>query len=353
MFRLFRTLFNVFRRSPKSTKKSTPPSRDTLLPPEGSNQNRHSDNTNSTAGKDTMTTRSPQSQSTSFENLKLVLNVLRAYIVTFGEPSTELEMRSLVGAIVANLAAVSIENKDLEAFIDKAIAAYESVGKDASLVDVTSQLLAEQVSVWLKEQETTVSNVISAYLQQFAPAETNWESDKVLSLVLTVIATLNDGSLSKSGGRALIEKVIDSFDLEQALSRWVAPEWIALAQKVASYTEKEDVQLEVQSIAWAYLQQFRSILSPQLIEQIMETGPLNLSPEEVFSGDLGEFSEMLYYKYQFIKSDPVVTKSHKAIAADVHQAVEDFKKRRPPIFNVTEGVKKNDLEIGSSLDSAT
>lgn len=378
MSRLFRALFSLFRRSPKRLpdqrspdqspdKQPERPTDPTVLPsrssqplPENPMPPENPTPTNNAPGNSTtnspVTLESPQPtaaerQQTSLKNLKLVLNVLRAYIVTFGQPGTELDLRAVIGAIVANLAVVSIENRELEAFIDKAIAAYESIGKEASLVDVTSQLLAEQVSVWLREQEATVGNVVSAYLQQFAPEESDWESNQILGLVQTIIATLNDGSLSKSGGRALIEKVVENFDVQQALSRWVAPEWIALAQKVASYTDKEDVQLEVQSVAWAYLQQFQAILSPQLIEQIMETGPLNLSAEEVMSGDLSEFSEMLYYKYQFLEADPVVTKSHLAIANDVHKAIADLKNRRPNSIDVTKGIE-GDLEISSPITGA-
>ncbi|MEL6554231.1 MAG: hypothetical protein AAFQ63_12320 [Cyanobacteria bacterium J06621_11] len=378
MSRLFRALFSLFRRSPKRLpdqrspdqspdKQPERPTDPTVLPsrssqplPENPMPPENPTPTNNAPGNSTtnspMTLESPQPtaaerQQTSLKNLKLVLNVLRAYVVTFGQPETELDLRAVIGAIVANLAVVSIENRELEAFIDKAIAAYESIGKEASLVDVTSQLLAEQVSVWLREQEATVGNVVSAYLQQFAPEESDWESNQILGLVQTIIATLNDGSLSKSGGRALIEKVVENFDVQQALSRWVAPEWIALAQKVASYTDKEDVQLEVQSVAWAYLQQFQAILSPQLIEQIMETGPLNLSAEEVMSGDLSEFSEMLYYKYQFLEADPVVTKSHLAIANDVHKAIADLKNRRPNSIDVTKGIE-GDLEISSPITGA-
>ncbi|MEL7144162.1 MAG: hypothetical protein AAGL08_18320 [Cyanobacteria bacterium J06573_11] len=378
MSRLFRALFSLFRRSPKRSpdqrspdqspdKQPERPTDPTVLPsrssqplPENPMPPENPTPTNNAPGNSTtnspVTLESPQPtaaerQQTSLKNLKLVLNVLRAYVVTFGQPETELDLRAVIGAIVANLAVVSIENRELEAFIDKAIAAYESIGKEASLVDVTSQLLAEQVSVWLREQEATVGNVVSAYLQQFAPEESDWESNQILGLVQTIIATLNDGSLSKSGGRALIEKVVENFDVQQALSRWVAPEWIALAQKVASYTDKEDVQLEVQSVAWAYLQQFQAILSPQLIEQIMETGPLNLSAEEVMSGDLSEFSEMLYYKYQFLEADPVVTKSHLAIANDVHKAIADLKNRRPNSIDVTKGIE-GDLEISSPITGA-
>lgn len=150
----------------------------------------------------------------SLESLKQVLNVLRAYSVTFGRPDTPLELRSVIGAIVANLTTVNVENRRLEAFMDEAIAAFDSLGMESSLVDVTSQMLAEQVSVWLSEQETTVRNVVSAYLQQFAPEDVAWDSTSLLGLVQTVVAALNDGSLSKSGGRALIGRVLASFDLE-------------------------------------------------------------------------------------------------------------------------------------------
>lgn len=283
----------------------------------------------------------------SLENLKQVLNVLRAYTVTFGRPDSPLDLRAVVGAIVANIDTVSIKNRRLEGFIDEVITAFDSLGKESSFVDVTAQLLAEQVHVWLQEQAATVSNVVSAYLQQFADAGKTWAPNQVLDLVQTVIATLNDGSLSKSGGRSLINKVISNFELDKAISQWVAPEWIALAQRVASYVNKGELQSELRSISWAYVQQFEAILSPQLLEQILERGPLNLSPAEVLSGDLNEFSDMLYYKFQLLEADPVVTKSHAEIAADVHRAIADFKKRSQPGIDVTKGIQTGDLEISS------
>lgn len=282
----------------------------------------------------------------SLESLKQVLNVLRAYSVTFGRPDTLLELRSVIGAIVANLTTVNVENRRLEAFMDEAIAAFDSLGMESSLVDVTSQMLAEQVSVWLSEQETTVRNVVSAYLQQFAPEDVAWDSTSLLGLVQTVVAALNDGSLSKSGGRALIGRVLASFDLDKALSTWVAPEWVAMAQRISSYLDKGDLQTELQAIAWSYIQQFQAILSPQLIEQIMERGPVNVSPAELLSGDLTDFSQMLYYKFQFLEADPAVTKSHIAIAVDVHNAIEAFREQRGPGVDVTEGIE-GDLEISS------
>lgn len=297
---------------------------------------------------------SPSSESSAsatspIENLKQVLNVLRAYVVTFGRPASEIELRAVIGAIVANLTTITIENSQLERFMDDAVAAFESLGTEASLVDVTAQLLAEQVSVWLREQESTVQNVVSAYLQQFAPDDAVWNSGEVISLVQTVIATLNDGSLSNSGGQVLVDRVIKAFDLEQSLSRWVAPEWVALAQRVANYVQHGDLQSEVRSIAWSYIQQFKAILSPQLIEQIAQNETLNVSPSEFLSGDLGEFSQMLYYKFQLLDADPVVTKSHEAIAANVHEAIAALQAQREPGLDVTKGIQSGDLEISSPL----
>ena len=290
-----------------------------------------------------------QKRKSVLDDLKPVLNVLRAYVVTFGQPDSEMELRAVVGAIVANLSEVTIENAELEGFTDEAIAAFKSLGVDPTLVDVGSQLLAEQVAVWRREQEATVTNVISAYLQQFAPDNADWKTAAVINLTQNVVATLNDGSLSRSGGRVLVDRVVDSFDLEKALSRWVAPEWIALAQRVANYVEKGDLQSELRSIAWAYVQQFQSILSPQLIERIMEEDSVTVTPEEFFSGSLTDFSEMLYYKFQLLQADPEVTKSHVAIAADVHRAVTQFKEQQPPGLDVTKGVQTDDLGISSPL----
>ncbi len=288
----------------------------------------------------------PVASKPKFENLKQVLNVLRAYVVTFGQPDSEAELRAVVGAVVANVATVTVENKDLEKFTTEAIAAFQSLGMEAALVDVSAQLLAEQVAVWLRDQEAMVKNVLSAYLQQFAPDNVEWRPENIVALTQTIVAILNDGSLSRSGGRALVSRVVVTFDLDEALSRWVAPEWVALAQQVASSLEKGSLQAELQSIAWAYIQQFQAILSPQLIEQIIQQGPINISPSELLSGDLTDFSQMLYYKFQLIEADPVVTKSHEAIAADLHRAVAGLQARRQPGLDATVG-HQEDLSIYS------
>lgn len=289
----------------------------------------------------------PSTQKSSIENLKPVLSVLRAYVMTFGRPAAEIELRAVVGAIVANLATVTIENSQLEGFIDEVLAAFDALGAEVSFADVTAQLLAEQTSIWLRQQEVTVSNVISAYLQQFAPNDAVWNSGALIGLVQTVIATLNDGSLSRSGGRVLVMRVMDAFDLDRSLSRWVAPEWVALAQQVASYLSYGELQLEVRSIAWSYIRQFQAILSPQLIEQIAESGPLTISPAELLSEDLGNFAQMLYYKFQLLEADPVVMKSHQEIAANLHRAIADFQAQRAPVLDVTRGIQTGDLEVSS------
>ena len=115
----------------------------------------------------------------------------------------------------------------------------------------------------------------------------------------------------------------------------------------STFQEAEADRVRILSEALPYIQQFQAILSPQLLEQILETGPLNLSPAEVLSGDLNEFSQMLYYKFQLLEADPVVTKSHEAIATDVHNAIAEFKKNQPPAVDLTTGVLTGDLEISS------
>ncbi len=362
MSELFRGFFNVFRQKDVAPVVFDPTAPDSAAPdPANGTTVSHRLSTADSSSLDSssdiaMTNQANQTNANQtnqpapdsrIENLKQVVNVLRAYSVTFGQPENELELRAVVGAIAASVATVSIENSKLEPFIDEVIAAYSSLGTDASLVDVSAQLLAERASIWLSEQETLVGNIMNAYLQQFAPEDADWQTSDIVGLAQTIIATLNDGSLSRSGGRELVKRVIATFDLERALSRWVAPEWIALAQRVASYAEKGDLQAELQSIAWAYVQQFRSILSPQLIEQIMEEGSMNVSASEFMSGDLGDFSKMLYYKFQLLEADPVVTKSHEQIAAEVHRSVEAFKAQNKINTDVTTGIQTGNLKISS------
>ena len=360
MLGILRRLFNIFRRSKTRPQNAlalqpaeplspaNPKADSTVIPTvELATAPRADQTDGSSLPVPAVPTQPTQPKNSKIKNLTQVLNVLRAYVLTFGQPASELELRSVVGAIVANLTTVEIENRQLEGFMDEAIAAFKSLGMEPSLVDVPAQLLAEQVVVWLAEQQTTVSNVISAYLQHFAPMEAAWNRGEILGLVQTVVATLNDGSLSRSGGRMLVDKVVESFDLNQALSRWVAPAWVALAQRVASYVGKGELQMEVRSIAWAYLQEFQAILSPQLIEQIVETGPLNLSPADVLAGNFDDFSQMLYYKFQLLESDPVVTKSHVAIASDIRQAITKLQSRQKSGLDVTKGIQTGDLEVSS------
>ncbi|EDX83896.1 hypothetical protein S7335_1593 [Synechococcus sp. PCC 7335] len=296
-----------------------------------------------------MTTRS--SLDSQIEDIKQVATVLQAYTTTFGQPDDELELRAIVGAIAASVATVSIENRKLELFIDRVIVAYRTLEPDALVVETGAQLLAEKASIWLKEQETAVRNIMNAYLQRFAPKDMDWQTSDTVGLAQTIIATLNDGSLSRSGSKALVRRAIASFDVEKALSHWVAPEWIALAQRIASYLERGKLQAELQSIAWAYVQQFQSILSPQLIEQIMKEGPMNVSASEFMSGDLSDFSQMLYYKFQLLEADPITTKSHEQIAVGVHRAVEAFKARHKTDIDLTKGILTGDLQVSSPFFS--
>ncbi len=349
MANLFRRFLNLFRR--KNAQTDAFEATDSLAGKSADNptdlSNRSTATPNSSSSLPAVAVTTQPSSDPRIENLKQVVNVLRAYSVTFGQPENELELRAVVGAIAAIVATVQIENSKLEPFIDEAIAAYNSLGTDASLVDVGAQLLAEKASVWLAEQENAVSNIMSAYLQQFAPEDADWQTSDIVGLAQIIIATLNDGSLSRSGGKELVKRVVNSFDIERALSQWVAPEWIALAQRVASYAEKGDLQAELQSIAWAYVQQFQSILSPQLIEQIMQEGPMNVSAAEFLSGDLGDFSRMLYYKFQLLEAEPIVNKTHEQIVADVHSAVEVYRERNKVNTDLTTGVQDGNLSVGS------
>ena len=345
---MFRWLRRLFRRSKRSER---PPDRTVNShpnkPDERENANKAPVTSSTDQSVENQPVKKPPPRKSALGDLKPVLNVLRAYVVTFGQPESEMELRAVIGAVVANLSTVTVENAQLEGVTDEAIAAFKSLGLDPTLVDVSAQLLAEQVAVWRREQEATVTNVISAYLQQFAPDNVDWKTGAILNLTQTVVATLNDGSLSRSGGRVLVDRVVESFDLEQALSRWVAPEWVALAQRVANYVEKGDLQMELRSIAWAYVQQFQAILSPQLIEQIMAEGSVTVSPAEFFSGNLTDFSRMLYYKFQLLEADPVVQKSHQEIAVEVHEAIAQHQAGQQPGLDVTKGIKTGDLEISS------
>ena len=134
MFRLFRALFNIFRRPQQSPERpkispgnqSNPqpaPASKPAVPQDPSPDNRTESTVPPSSPNPPMSLETPSSpkptptpspstpRQSSFANLKQVLNVLRAYTVTFGRPDTPLALRAVVGAIVANLTTASVASR--------------------------------------------------------------------------------------------------------------------------------------------------------------------------------------------------------------------------------------------------
>ena len=191
MFRLFRSFFNIFRRKPKApdrpnivlgkTPEPTPNPTETpeeaatrsgTDPAENSSPTTPSEMPSERPSENSITSSRPRRP--SFENLKQVLNVLRAYTVTFGRPGTPLELRAVVGAIVANLTTVDVKNSQLEAFMDEAIAAFQQV------VGLSEAIRRQQAMEILPPRLEATYRALAVLLQQSAR---NSEAQRVLSLI--------------------------------------------------------------------------------------------------------------------------------------------------------------------------
>lgn len=275
-----------------------------------------------------------------------VLEALPVFQQMFGLPESDVELRSRIGALLTIMDGVQMPSTEVEAVIDQILLVTQNraVNETGRWVKAARQ--------WLHQQGNELEQLVSAYVQSFAREIDRHELVQVAS---TAVAVLNDGKLSPSEGRQLASQLVKTFDLDTALARVVPSNLIALAQRVAQYRSKAALETDIFAIAQAYLQQFGGLITPALMKQVIQKGTLNLSPEELLSGnwdDLGGIDSVartFVFKLQLLEADPPITKTAQQIAQQVHDTVTKFNRSHSAI-DLTQPVRDDDdLSLSSPL----
>jgi tellurite resistance protein len=282
----------------------------------------------------------PTTTISSTNHLYKLLEALQLYTETFGKPKSDLDLKATVAALMTVMGVSAAAVGDLDAFAQKAVDAF----KKKQVLQTQLTEIVKQAQGWLQKQEGDLLNVVSSYVQQFAPAITQSELIDVLPVAIAILNS--DGKVSPAEGKFLIQKVLGAFDLDLALRRWIPPQFIDIAHRVANYRKKATFESALFSLVQAYLLKFQPLLNPELIQQIIATGSANIDPKNLTAGDIQDIAKTVVFKMKLLEASPPTTKTDLQMAEDIHKAIQAFKSKRPS-FDATQGVKLGDLEVSS------
>ncbi|MEM9903778.1 MAG: hypothetical protein AAF921_01990 [Cyanobacteria bacterium P01_D01_bin.44] len=285
------------------------------------------------------------------ETASRVLSILDAFSQLFGPPTSELELRAVIGAILMRVEKYQVLPQQMIPLVERLVAAYRARGTATAavgaLADAAAEGAARQVKAWLKKREEAIAEGLAAYAQQFE--STLDSATDLIDVTQTLIAILSDGQFSPQEGRWLLQTAVEKFNLAEALQKWVPPEWFAIAHQVAQYREKATFESTVFAVVQAYMQRFQSMLTPALMEQILKNGTLNIDPSQLLEGDIVRLTDLMVFKMQLLEASPMITKSDEEIAAQVHSATEQFKATYGWDGDISQPIASGDLEVSSRI----
>ncbi|MEO0459153.1 MAG: hypothetical protein AAF152_21610 [Cyanobacteria bacterium P01_A01_bin.114] len=279
------------------------------------------------------------------------LAILDAFDQLFGTPTSELELRAVIGAILLHTEHIQALPHEMAALIEAVEAAYRSGARVAAgdLANAAAEVAAKRIKDWLQTREEALFGGLAAYAQQFD--STLDSAAELVDVTQTMIAILNDGQLSAPEGRWLLQTALEKFDLTKALQKWVPPEWFAIANQVAQYRKNASFESTVFGVVQAYIQRFQSLLTPELMQHVLKNGTLNVDPQQLLEGDIVRLTEVMLFKMQLLEASPPVTKSAEEIAAQLHTAIREFKARRR-IRDLSQPTALGDLEVSGGFSMA-
>ncbi|MEO1401030.1 MAG: hypothetical protein AAFV72_07190 [Cyanobacteria bacterium J06635_1] len=287
------------------------------------------------------------------ETTNRVLSILEAFSRLFGAPTSEIELRAVIGAILMRVEKYQVLPQQMIPLVEMLVSAYRAGQKVTAgatvgaLADVAAEGAARQVKDWLKTRQEAVSDGLAAYVQQFE--STLDSATDLIDVTQTLIAILSDGQFSPQEGRWLLQTAVEKFNLAEALQKWVPPGWFAIAHQVAQYREKATFESTVFAVVQAYMQRFQSLLTPALMEQILKNGTLNVDPSQLLEGDMVRLTDLMVFKMQLLEASPVITKSDEEIAKQVHSAIEQFKATHGWGGDISQPIASGDLEVSSGF----
>jgi len=257
-----------------------------------------------------------------------LLNQLHAYVNRFETPNSREDLQAIASSILTfqqKQGNLSLNPDQVEVLIQQVVNQFDVKDVANSVVDSATDELANEVEQWRRSLENQVLNTLNAYTYKFQP-------DQILNFsetVSSILPLVESAQLHKSQIESLIQQVQSKFDLRTALNQVLDSDSIAIAQKLTQLLQGGNLEQILRD----------SLLKNQeLINQTINNTANSLITQIVGSDavriNIDVDAQNLMIKQVTLtlnimqQSSPAPSKSDEAIAAQINNEIERFRKSR-------------------------
>jgi len=257
-----------------------------------------------------------------------LLNQLHAYVNRFETSNSREDLQAIASSILTfqqKQGNLSLNPDQVEVLIQQVVNQFDVKDVANSVVDSATDELANEVEQWRRSLENQVLNTLNAYTYKFQP-------DQILNFsetVSSILPLVESAQLHKSQIESLIQQVQSKFDLQTALNQVLDSDSIAIAQKLTQLLQGGNLEQILRD----------SLLKNQeLINQTINNTANSLITQIVGSDavriNIDVDAQNLMIKQVTLtlnimqQSSPAPSKSDEAIAAQINNEIERFRKSR-------------------------
>jgi len=257
-----------------------------------------------------------------------LLNHLYAYVNRFETSNSREDLQAIASSILTfqqKQGNFSLNPDQVEVLIQQVVNQFDVKDVANSVVDSATDELANEVEQWRRSLENQVLNTLNAYTYKFQP-------DQILNFsetVSSILPLVESAQLHKSQIESLIQQVQSKFDLQTALNQVLDSDSIAIAQKLTQLLQGGNLEQILRD----------SLLKNQeLINQTINNTANSLITQIVGSDavriNIDVDAQNLMIKQVTLtlnimqQSSPAPSKSDEAIAAQIDNEIERFRKSR-------------------------
>ena len=268
--------------------------------------------------------------------METVLKSLNAYDRLYGLPDDLNQLQGLVGTLLrlyqSDRPAVAIDQA-----VEQILAGLSRETIRDAIVDRATSALAKQAHQWQQAVEVRAQGVLETYLDRYGdgPGTTT-----MLGTVATAVLPLlgSDRPTTKAEALGLISRLVQTLAGEKGLTRdrplgaiaaALSPDYLALAQKLATSLSQKPMEEAVAETVTAYIDQYAPTLTTIGSDLISQALSAVLKNQVDFGIDVDLamvdrdlLIQQVSFQLNILKSSPPASKSAQAIAAEVNAAVK-------------------------------
>ncbi|MBU6229119.1 MAG: hypothetical protein KGQ93_05450 [Cyanobacteria bacterium REEB459] len=221
------------------------------------------------------------------------------------------------------------------------------------------QLLATQAHQWQANLSQQVTDILSAYIQHYAPG---LDRHGIQETILTALPLITQNGITSQEVNGLVGKVLDSFDWQTALASQINPGVIDVVKHLVTACSQKPLENAVSQTVTAYIQKFApgiEKIGENLIEQTL-SAVLKQPVDFDLNLDLNLVNHQLLiqqvsFKLNIMKQSPPPSKTALAMAAQLQGEITKLQQEHQHSLApepITQGVVSADgLTISSPWTS--